>query len=707
MNKFIFAVFLLFVPSLGAQVQIGKGVQIGGLSAIADPANLNGFLYVNQWCTTPGTLDDTCFSNAIANVVAHGPVGNSSRKMGELVVSPGVYTFNNTVTVPLGINISIQGAQDSLWGSVIKAGSSHPNLFTVLADSVTIQNITFIGDVGEDAIVLGSSTNALYDTHINWCWFNSFSRAIHIINGGGLDLSHNTFEYNTFGIASIYSSGDVRANDIIATDLRGYRNSNGAVNLTGDTTAANYGNNQFSGIFDYNGGSGYPQITLYGVTDTQVSGNFNNGYQDDLLVAGVSRNILVGPIVANNSGRNTIAANSVTGLTVANVSAHNTNVTSAAGITAVVNATNIILLTVTGVTSNGTGLAAYGIYVDAASTLVDVYGNQLYAQVTAAYDVLSATSTTGGTNVMNYLTLENDATSGDTTIGVFGQINVTNPKQLYLKMSPATNTLSLQGSQSGVGYNQTLALNPLGGPVTSGGLFGAAAGVNLSGADAPLEFAGDPGTSGQVPISGGTGGTPHWGAGGSGISGLTAGFIPLAGSGTTITANSPMDYGVTTANVITSTKPIAITGTTHGFTIAAGTAATGAAGSVVYASDSTNGYGEINENNTGLSRLCTATNGICDSGGISNVTITTGTGAVSATCASNSLSSAVTMTGLATTNTLTFTPSTDVSSVTGWDTGELFIVPVLGSGSFTWRLCTANPSGTTPGGSVTWNASAK
>jgi hypothetical protein len=314
--------------------------------------------------------------------------------------------------------------------------------------------------------VLGSTANALYDTHINWCWFNSFSRGIHVVNGGGLDLSHNTFEFNTFGISSFYPSGDVRANDIIATDLRAYNNSNGAVSLSGDGTSANFGNNQFSGIFDYNGVSGYPQITLYGVTDTQVSGNFNNGHQDDLLVGGVSKNILVGPIVANNSGRNTIAANSVTNLTVSNVSAHNTNVTSSTGITAVVNASNIAELTVSGVTSTadtGKGLATYGIYVDATSTSVDVHGNQPTAQTTAAYNVLSSG---GGTIVLNALTVENDSVTGTTKIGVLGQIRVTHPKQLAVMMSPATNTLTLQGMQSGVGFNQTLALNPLGGSVT-------------------------------------------------------------------------------------------------------------------------------------------------------------------------------------------------------------------------------------------------
>lgn len=52
--------------------------------------------------------------------------------------------------------------------------------------------------------------------------------------------------------------------------------------------------------------------------------------------------------------------------------------------------------------------------------------------------------------------------------------------------------------------------------------------------------------------------------GSSGISGLTANFIPKAGSATTITANSALDDGVTTAATITSTEPINIVSASSG-----------------------------------------------------------------------------------------------------------------------------------------------
>jgi hypothetical protein len=75
---------------------------------------------------------------------------------------------------------------------------------------------------------------------------------------------------------------------------------------------------------------------------------------------------------------------------------------------------------------------------------------------------------------------------------------------------------------------------------------------------------------------------------------------------------------------------------TYGFSLPANSACiAGASGSVVYCTDSTNGYAEFNENNTGLSRACTAANGVCNTpttllatgivDGKASVTVTTGT----------------------------------------------------------------------------------
>lgn len=107
----------------------------------------------------------------------------------------------------------------------------------------------------------------------------------------------------------------------------------------------------------------------------------------------------------------------------------------------------------------------------------------------------------------------------------------------------------------------------------------------------------------------------------------TSGHIAYYASSTNaVSSDANLDDGATTANTLTYAGSGGVTapqftasgGSTHGLTIPAGTAVSGASGKVVYASDSTNGYAEVNENNTGLSRLCTAANGICGSGTVSD-----------------------------------------------------------------------------------------
>ncbi len=101
------------------------------------------------------------------------------------------------------------------------------------------------------------------------------------------------------------------------------------------------------------------------------------------------------------------------------------------------------------------------------------------------------------------------------------------------------------------------------------------------------------------------------GGGGGGSVGTTGQFQMVGATAGSFAPAACTDNGTT----ITCTEPIDVPGPPFGFSVDAGTAVAGATGTVVYASDPTVGYAEVNENNTGLSRICTVANGLCTSGG--------------------------------------------------------------------------------------------
>jgi large repetitive protein len=104
----------------------------------------------------------------------------------------------------------------------------------------------------------------------------------------------------------------------------------------------------------------------------------------------------------------------------------------------------------------------------------------------------------------------------------------------------------------------------------------------------------------------------------------------------------------------------------------------------------------------------TAASGVISAAtGIANTTVTIGTTAIAAnTC--NTVST-VTMTGLATTSTVNFTPNADVASTTGWGgTGGLVIDAWPSSANtLSYKTCNQTASSITPGASVTFNVSAR
>jgi hypothetical protein len=104
----------------------------------------------------------------------------------------------------------------------------------------------------------------------------------------------------------------------------------------------------------------------------------------------------------------------------------------------------------------------------------------------------------------------------------------------------------------------------------------------------------------------------------------------------------------------------------------------------------------------------TASSGVISAAtGIANTTVTIGTTAIAAnTCTTVATA---TMTGLALTSTLNFTPSFDVASTTGWGaTGGLTIDAWPSStNTMSYKTCNQTASSITPGASVTFNVSAR
>lgn len=92
--------------------------------------------------------------------------------------------------------------------------------------------------------------------------------------------------------------------------------------------------------------------------------------------------------------------------------------------------------------------------------------------------------------------------------------------------------------------------------------------------------------------------------------------------------------------------------------------------------------------------------------GIASATTTVGTSAIAAnTC--NTVTT-VTMTGVATTTAFAFTPNADVSGTTGWgSTGGLTIDAWPTANTLNYKTCNQTNASITPGGSVTFNVSAR
>jgi hypothetical protein len=159
------------------------------------------------------------------------------------------------------------------------------------------------------------------------------------------------------------------------------------------------------------------------------------------------------------------------------------------------------------------------------------------------------------------------------------------------------------------------------------------------------------------------------------FSSFTSGLLKIAnGTGTISTATAGTDY-------------LTPSGSATGLSVASSSA-----------------FGVVKVDGTTI----TAASGVISAAtGIANTTVTIGTTAIAAnTC--NTVSTA-TMTGLATTSTLNFTPNADVASTTGWGATGGLVIDAWPSAANTmsYKTCNQTSASITPGASVTFNVSAR
>jgi hypothetical protein len=211
-----------------------------------------------------------------------------------------------------------------------------------------------------------------------------------MVNGGGYDLSHNTFDNGTnYGIVSNATLGDISANDIIATDLRGYGQIQ-TIAIVANSQGPSYEGYIFSGIFDHSVQDA-GAISLTSVINATISGIFNNNNWNDIYVVG-SSGVVISNFAVYDPGQTSIYIRTSNAVTISNGLIYNANTLTSG--TPIVSITGSGSPTVNNVTTmnDGSVNSSAALYIDSATTGSTVYGNNFNGTPGVKYNVQDSTA---------------------------------------------------------------------------------------------------------------------------------------------------------------------------------------------------------------------------------------------------------------------------------------------------------------------------
>jgi hypothetical protein len=408
-------VALVGLQMLGATAIAQTAVLINppGAQAVIQPPgtflavnSLNNVHYASQWCTTAGTLDETCVNNAIADIQAHGPVKAGGFPTGQVVIDgTRQYFLNNSIVVPYGVDISLFGeSYNNLQGTELQPNKANMTLIQVQSDTIDIHDLLLNSGccAGTTGISLGTTSHFVSGARVNNMWYQGMSVAVHLINVQGMDLSNSTCDDNVkYCILSNYPDGDVAAAGIVATNMN-FFGQQVAISITGNAASDpnDWSRYIFSGFWSYAGNaaagpSGSTNV-FYNLNNVSLSGvNWNNSADDIQFFYVNGGNI--GPFTDTQDGRRFVLLTSCTNIDVHDATILGTAQQQTPGTYAVVETSNSRNISVHGITTTAPAgflaSASYGLLIDAGTAGSTIYGNSFNAQTVSAYHVLDTTAT--------------------------------------------------------------------------------------------------------------------------------------------------------------------------------------------------------------------------------------------------------------------------------------------------------------------------